>query len=149
MVAKTAGLEGMKGNKGNGGFDADEVGGVGSERECILDVGDPATRRGDTEVGLLTGEFRSCGDVFKAVGRGGIGGGSTRECWPYEKQDTGDPIDDAGVELWLKGGMGGTGSSRVLLRPCWERESACGSESEESECVEKTPCGYVECCAAD
>lgn len=89
----------MKGDKGNGGFDADEVGGVGSERECILDVGDPATRRRDTTVGLLTGKFRSRGEVDKAVGRGGIGGGSTRECWPCEKQDTGDPIDEAEVEL--------------------------------------------------
>lgn len=69
----------MRGNKPNGGFD---VGGVGSERECILDVGDAATLRGDTEIGLRAARRRSrgCREADKSVGRGGIGGGTSWGC---------------------------------------------------------------------
>ena len=74
----------MRGNKPNGGFD---VGGVGSERECILDVGDAATLREDTEIGLRTDRRKSCGgrEADKAVGRGGMGGGAFWDCWPCGK----------------------------------------------------------------
>jgi|SRR6267142_1249667 len=119
-VVETAELGGTRGNKGNGGFDDDGVGGVGSERECML-VGDSVTRREDTETGVMTGRRGPCGGVGKVVGRGGIGGGSFWECCPCGKCDRCDAIDEAESGLWPKdGGMGGTGSSRVPLRTSWE-----------------------------
>ncbi|KAH9007992.1 hypothetical protein EDB84DRAFT_1447213 [Lactarius hengduanensis] len=56
-----AGLEwlGMMGNGGIGGFADNGVGGTGSGRVCILEVGDAALRREGTETGLI-GEGRSC-----------------------------------------------------------------------------------------
>ena len=73
----------MRDNKPNGGFD---VGGVGSERECILDVGDTATLREDAEIALRGERGKSCGgrEVDKAVGRGGTGG-TFWGCWPCGK----------------------------------------------------------------
>jgi hypothetical protein len=66
----------MGGNKGNRGFDADGTGGMGSERKCILDVGDPATWRENMELGFMTGEGTSCEgeEVDKEPGRKGTGG---------------------------------------------------------------------------
>jgi len=48
---------GMMGNGGIGGFVDDGVGGMGSDLECRLEVGDVARRKG-IETGLCTG---SCG----------------------------------------------------------------------------------------
>jgi hypothetical protein len=68
-------------NKPNGGFD---VGGVGSERECILDVGDVAKLREDAEIGVRGERRESCGGR-EAVGRGGTEGGIFWGCWPCGK----------------------------------------------------------------
>jgi hypothetical protein len=100
-------------------FDDDGVGGVGSERECML-VGDSVTRREDTETGGVRGCRKSCG-AGKVAGRGGIGGGISWECCLCGKYDTCDATDEAEGGLWRKDdGMGGIGSSRVLLRASWE-----------------------------
>jgi len=49
-------LGGERGDKGDRDFDVGAVGGIGSERECMLDVGDSTTWRGDIGVGIVTGE---------------------------------------------------------------------------------------------
>jgi len=70
--------EGTRGNKGFRGFDDDGVGGMGSERECMLDVGDPATGRENTELVFMTGRTtRGAEDMDKELGRAGSGGGSS------------------------------------------------------------------------
>jgi hypothetical protein len=72
------GEESMRGNKGIRGFDVNGVGGMGSERECILDVGDPATGRENTELVFMTGRTMRWGEeVDEELGRGGIDGGSS------------------------------------------------------------------------
>ena len=55
------GLErlGIMGNVGTGSFAYGRVGGMGSEREYILEVGDAVVRREGTETGLTEG-CRSC-----------------------------------------------------------------------------------------
>jgi len=65
------------GNGGTGGFVADNGGGTGRERECILEVGDVARREG-REIGLMGGRW-SCGEACEEVGSGGSGGGSSCE----------------------------------------------------------------------
>lgn len=67
----------MMGNGGTGGFVDEGVGGMGSERECILEVGDAVVRREGID-GLREGR-RSCGIVYEEVGSGGSGGGSSCE----------------------------------------------------------------------
>ena len=70
--------EGTRGNKGFHGIDDDGVGGMGSERECMLDVGDPATGRENTELVFMTGRTtRGAEDMDEELGRGGSGGGSS------------------------------------------------------------------------
>ncbi len=70
--------EGMRGNKGIRCFDVDGVGGMGSKRECILEVGDPGTGRGNARLVFMTGRTTRGGeDVDAELGRGGIGGGSS------------------------------------------------------------------------
>jgi len=89
-------VEGTRGNKGTRGFDVDGVGGMGSERECILDVGDPATGRENTELVFMTGRTARGGEEVDAEpGRGGIGGGSSRECWPCGRRDTCEAYNEA------------------------------------------------------
>ena len=66
------GLErpGIMGNVGTGSFVYDRVGGMGSEREYILEVGDAVVRREGTETRLIEG-CRSCQIAYEEVGSGG------------------------------------------------------------------------------
>ena len=66
----------MMGNGGTGGFADDGVGGTGSERECILEVGDVVVRRKGTVTGLIVVR-RSRGEVYEEIGSGGSGGGGS------------------------------------------------------------------------
>jgi len=63
---------------------------MGSERECILDVGDPATGRENTELVFMTGRTTRGGEEVEEPGRGGIGGGSSCGRW-----ETGEAYDEA------------------------------------------------------
>jgi len=56
VAGEDTGLELGKGDKGDRDFDVGAVGGMGSERECMLDVGDSTAWRGDIGVGIETGE---------------------------------------------------------------------------------------------
>jgi hypothetical protein len=79
-IRPTADLGAGKG--GSRPFDVDGVGGTGSERVCMLEVGDAVTRRGGTEIGFMTGGRGSCGEIDEELGRGGTGGSSSCETRP-------------------------------------------------------------------
>jgi hypothetical protein len=67
----------MRGKKGNRGFGEDGVGGMGSERECI-DVGESVVPCENNDAELMMVERGSCGEPDEELGRGGIGGSSSR-----------------------------------------------------------------------
>ena len=97
VIGEEESEERTRGNEGIRGFDVDGAGGMGSERECKLDVGDPATGRENTELVFMTGRTtRGGGEVDEEPGRGGIGGGSSWECWPCGRWDTCEAYDEAG-----------------------------------------------------
>jgi hypothetical protein len=77
------GGRGRRGKDGNRAFGLDGVGGIGSERECILDAGDVVTQREGTTIGFKTGRRGgSCGETDEELGRDGIGGSSFCEGRP-------------------------------------------------------------------
>lgn len=96
VIGGVQSAEGARGNKGIRDFDVDGVGGMGSKRECILDVGDPAAGRENTELVFMTGRTTRGGEeVDGEPGREGIGGGSSWECWPCGQWDTCEAYDEA------------------------------------------------------
>ena len=95
MGAAIGGEPSTEGNKGIRSFDVDGVGGMGSERECILDVGDPIAGRENMELVFMTGRITRGGEVDEEPGRGGIGDVSSWECWPCGRWDTCEAYDEA------------------------------------------------------
>ena len=57
------------GNGSIGGLVDNSVGGMGSERECMLGVSDAVVRREGTET-MLIKEYWSCGEVYGEIGSG-------------------------------------------------------------------------------